>query len=198
MKSRAPAVLLLSWLALSIPAWSGEMKGACDIRFEGTSTLHDFAGTVRCQPFRVSLVPVADGGTVIPAFQAAVLVAEMDTANSGRDEKMREMFEIEKFPQILARFAEIDADAIRQEMRDNPPGKGTLEFILRIRDLERPIRVAVSGLSETPGQIGFEGEFPVSLKEFGLEPPSPLFGLIHVGDTVTVHATVRLEPEAGE
>ena len=53
MKMRIAAFLLLT---LASSASAGYLNGNCDIRILGTSTLHDFSGTVRCQPFPVSLV----------------------------------------------------------------------------------------------------------------------------------------------
>lgn len=190
MKIRIAAFLLLT-LASSVSA--GDLKGNCELRILGTSTLHDFAGTVRCQPFPVNLVGGADGRKVIPVVEIAVLVEEMDTMNKTRDKQMREMFQNERFPRIQAVLSNLDPDKIRQEMRKDPNGKGTLEFTLKIRDIERRIQAVIGNLREISGRVSFDAEFPVSLKEYNLTPPTVFFGIVRVGDKVTVNAAFQLE-----
>jgi hypothetical protein len=190
MKIRIAAFLLLT-LASSVSA--GDLKGNCELRILGTSTLHDFAGTVRCQPFPVSFVGGADGRMLIPVVEIAVLVEEMDTMNKTRDKQMREMFQNEKFPRIQAGLSDLDPDKIRREMRKDLNGKGTLEFTLKIRDIERRIQAVIGNLREISGRVSFDAEFPVSLKEYNLTPPTVFFGIVRVGDKVTVNAAFQLE-----
>ena len=190
MKIRIAA---FSLLMLVSSASAGELKGNCELRILGTSTLHDFAGTVRCQPFPLSLVGGSDGRMVIPEVEISVLVEEMDTRNKTRDKQMREMFQNEKFQRIQAVLSNLDPDKIRQEMRKDPNGKGTLEFILKIRDVERRIQAVIGNLREISGRVSFDAEFPVSLKEYNLTPPTVFFGIVRVGDKVTVNAAFQLE-----
>lgn len=190
MKIGIPAFFLL---ALACSASAADLKGNCEIRILGTSTLHDFTGAVRCQPFPVKLVRGSDGSTMIPAVDIAVLVDEMDTQNKSRDKQMREMFQSGKFPRIQASLADLDADRIRQGMRKDKSGKGTVELSLKIRDIERRIHAAIGNLRETPGRVSFDAEFQLSLKDYNLKPPTVLFGAIRVGDRIMVNATFRLD-----
>src|SRR5512132_4173191 len=79
---------------------SGMIRGACDVVFIGTSTLHDFSGSVRCLPFGAVLARDAAGDPVIPVVEVEVAVAGMDTRNKSRDGQMREMFRSDRFPRI--------------------------------------------------------------------------------------------------
>jgi hypothetical protein len=190
MKMRTAVFLLLT---LASSASAGSLNGNCDIRILGTSTLHDFSGTVRCQPFPIRLVENADGRMVIPGVEISVLVEEMDTQNKNRDKQMREMFQSERFPRIQAVLSDLDPDKIRREMRTGPNGKGTVELTLKIRGTERRIQAAIGNLRENPGEVSFDAEFFLSLKEYDLKPPRVFFGAIRVGDKVTVNAAFRLE-----
>ncbi|MEK6778226.1 MAG: YceI family protein [Candidatus Deferrimicrobiota bacterium] len=190
MKMRIASFLLLTFASA---ASAGVLNGNCDIRILGTSTLHDFSGTVRCQPFPVSLVGDAEGRMVIPGVEIAVLVEEMDTQNKSRDKQMREMFQGGKFPRIQAVLLNLDPDKILREMRNDPNGKGMVELTLKIRDVERRIQAVIGNLRENPGRVSFDAEFPLSLKEYDLKPPTVFFGAIRVGDKVTVNAAFRLE-----
>lgn len=181
------------FMLLSVsPAWGGEIKGTCFLRFVGVSTLHDFSGTVRCRPFSAELVKGADGGTTVPAVEVDVPVDEMDTENESRDGQMREMFQSEGFPRIHGTVRDVDADGIRREIGKEGGGKAFLDLTLKIRDVERTIRATVTNMREEGNQVGFDVEFPVSLKGFGLKAPSFL-GIFRVRDKVAVTGNVRLE-----
>ncbi len=182
------AMLLLLWAA---PAGAGEIRGVCDVRFEGTSTLHDFGGTARCEPFHANFTRRADGRTVVLGAEVLVPVAGMDTKNGSRDRQMREMFDSDRFPRIRAAVAEVDADRL---LREAKPGAGTgiLEVSLTIRDVERRVEASVSNLREEPGKVTFDLTLPVSLREFGLKAPS-VWGIIRVADRVTVRSFVTLD-----
>lgn len=187
--------ILATFVVLTVmpPAWAGAWKGSCDIRFRGTSTLHDFTGNVRCQPFQVGVEGIAGGKTIIPGAEVAVLAGEMDTGNKSRDRQMRKMFQNDKFPRIRGIFRRIDPENIRQELRRGPDGRAPLDFTLKIRDIERPVRAVASNFREAEGRISFDVEYPVSLKDFQLDPPSPFFGLVRVDDKIVVKTAVRLE-----
>lgn len=189
------AILFFSTILLTLLplAWAGAWKGTCDIRFQGTSTLHDFTGHVRCQPFQVAAEDAASGQTIIPGARVAVLAGEMDTDNGKRDRQMRQMFESDQFPRILGAFGKIDPEKIRRELRRGPEATVPLDFALTIREIERPVHAVASNFRETDAEVSFDVEYAVSLKEFRLVPPKVAFGLVRVGDRVTVKAAVRLE-----
>src|SRR4030065_1280540 len=75
------AVLLL---LLASPGSAGEIRGECDLRFLGTSTLHDFTGTVRCLPFSAALGKDAAGNPGIPAVEVELPIDGMANGNKDR------------------------------------------------------------------------------------------------------------------
>ena len=170
---------------------SGTIRGACDVAFLVSSTLHDIPGSARCLPFAAVLSRDAAGRQVIPVVEVEVPVAGMDTRNRSRDRQMREMFRSERFPMIRAAAHDVDVDRLREEMGKGREGKSPLDLLLRIRDAERKVRATASRLEESGGRVTFDLEFPVSLGEFDLKAPSVL-GIVRVGDKVTVKATFRL------
>jgi len=190
-------VAALLFLTLGIPAGAGEIQGTCLLRFLGVSTLHDFSGTVRCRPFSTDLVKRAGGGTVIPVVEVDVPVDGMDTGNGPRDGQMREMFRSDRFPSIHGTARGIEVDRIRRDLQIGGGGMASFDLVLRIRDVERTVRAAVTNLREEGDQVGFDVEFPVLLSEFGLKAPSVL-GIIRVRDKVTVRGNVRLEMSSKE
>jgi hypothetical protein len=193
---RLPAILVAifcSSFAGAAPAAPAPatIRGACDVAFLITSTLHDVPGSARCLPFAAVLARDAAGRQVIPSVEVEVPVAGMDTRNRSRDGQMREMFLSERFPRIHASAQDVDVERLRVETGKGREGKPSIDLLLRIRDRERKVRATASNLKETGGQVTFDLEFPVSLGEFELKAPSVL-GIIRVGDTVSVKANFTL------
>lgn len=185
------ARIVAGFLLLSAgPAWAGKIEGVCEIRFLGTSTLHDFSGKVRCLPFGGGIVTDETRKTVISRMEVEVPVDEMDTGNKDRDRQMRDMFGSDRFPRIHGTIRNIDVDRIRQVSAGE--GKAVIDLSLRIRDVERSVPATVTNLREDGNRVRFDVEFPVSLKDFGLKAPSVLF-IIRVGDKVTVKGNVEVK-----
>jgi hypothetical protein len=189
VKNGLAAVVLL---LLGIPALAGEVRGTCDFRFLGSSTLHDFEGTGRCLPFSAPMHRTAEGKGVLALVEVEVPVAEMKTGISARDGRMREMFQADRYPAIRAAAGEVDADALRERMRADREGKAPLEISLSIRGVERKIPATAKNLRTEGNRVSFEIAFPVSLKEFGLSAPSVL-GIIRVADQVAVTGSFTLD-----
>jgi hypothetical protein len=189
---KTKALLAAAVLLLATRATAGEVRGTCEIRFVGTSTLHDFSGNGRCRPFSAPLVRTPEGGTVLPLVELEIPVEEMKTGIGARDERMREMFHADRHPGIHAAARGIDADPLRGRMRADREGKAPIGITLAIGGVERAIQATAGNLREDGNRVFFEIEFPVSLKEFGLAAPTVL-GIIRVGDRVAVKGIFVLD-----
>ena len=182
--------LLLVFFSLLIagPVWSNDYHGSCGITFQGSSTLHDFSGTVPCQPFTLA-VPASGE---VQAGKVSVAVAQMNTDNSARDKKLRGMFDHQKFPLIIGDYAGFNFEDTVRKAIASAPDQNSFDFNLRIRDIERPVHAALRHLKKEPQGLSFTLQFDLSLADFQLRPPSVL-GLIRVADTVTVLVDVTLQ-----
>lgn len=166
----------LAVLAFASPAFATDYHGACTVAFKGSSTLHDFHGKGKCEPFTVS---ITDG--MVDMSKPAVAVAGMDTDNAKRDKQMREMFEQKKFPLITASAGTVALKDFRHKAGES----SKVLFKLKIRDIVKPVTGTVSNFVETDSRITADVAFTVSLADYQLKPPSVL-GLIKVGDKVSV------------
>jgi hypothetical protein len=190
MLSRLLAVVVAIFL-LATAAGAETFEGQCDFRFYGRSTLHKFDGKGVCQPFILISERTEQGQERVSSPVIEVLVKWMDTDNSGRDNKMYAMFESDRYPEIKSKFNDLFIEEILLQLREEGNLPGHLDFDLQIRDVTKPVKAAIHQLSVTPEQVTFQMEFPLSLTDFGLEPPSVL-GLIRVDDQVRVEVTVAL------
>ena len=180
------------FLLLATTATALTLDGSCDIGFFGQSTLHGFEGKVTCQPFTLTSAGETGEDRVIRQAVVEVLVGEMDTDNSGRNTKMRDMFEQKSYPQIQGLFDDFDPDLVLQQLQGLGSVPGHLEFDLRIREISQRVQAVTRDLVITPERISFAMEFPLSLASFQLQPPSVL-GFIKVDDQVQVKARVLLK-----
>src|SRR5689334_17045045 len=69
--------------------------GTSDVKFHGASTLHDFDGTVKQVPLRVTVIPGKNGRIVNATSD--VEVKSMNTAEEKRDAAMWTMFQQAKY-----------------------------------------------------------------------------------------------------
>ncbi len=177
-----PFLALVSVSAADPPAGKTEtMTGTAAITFRGTSTLHDFEGHVSTRPFTLN---VTKGGTW--SAEADVAVADMSTDNRKRDNTMREWLDAAASPAIHGQVS-------RAAVPTAP--EAVVPLALRIRGNEQVVPVRVTGWRLENGNLTFHGAAQLSLKQYGLKPPSVL-GMIRVGDTVTLEADVTARPVA--
>lgn len=183
------AVLLAAAPGLSAaapPTVPSAWTGTCAVAFYGTSTLHDFDGGVKSVPLEVTVEASPDGPVVSAA--PVVKVAEMNTKNDDRDEKMRAMFQAAAFPQLKLEVVK----APLAKARSVAGGAGSLPVKLTIAGNAKVLAATVTELKETADTVTFTLAFPVSLAAYRLSPPS-LMGVVKVGDEVKVKAWVSLK-----
>lgn len=185
-ESQLVVLLGLIWLACfsqgvhAQPSGPARWPAEAIIRFDATSTLHDFGGEVPAQPFLLTVT--ANHWSA----ESDVLSGLMDTANPKRDVKMHEMFDTNDFPHIHGKvtLATIPVS-----------GSTNATLSLKIRDQQHELPVIVSAWSETESNLTFHAEWDVSLKQFKLKPPSVL-GVIRVGDAVHLSADITANKTA--
>lgn len=182
-------IVFLLLFVLPFTALATDYQGNCSIVFQGSSTLHDFEGKGSCQPFMAS---VKAGVMTIPELRVAV--SGMDTDNSKRDKKMREMFDNETYPLIAGSTGPVVLGAIRKALEESADSASEIVFQLKIRDFEKPVTAVLKNVVDTDSAIIADLVFSLSLAEFQLKPPSVL-GFIRVGDSVNVTASFSLDAQ---
>ena len=164
-----------------------DYQGNCTVAFEGSSTLHNFNGKGRCEPFIAS-----ENAGIINVPELIVAVADMDTDNSSRDNKMHKMFEAEKYPLITGMSGPVSLSTIRKTLEENIDSTQPLFFQLKVRDIEKPVTAILQNIVETEDKLTADLAFTLSLADYKLKAPSVL-GIIRVGDTIKVTTSFLLE-----
>lgn len=180
-------LVLAASLALHSQAATTRWKGASEIVFAGTSTLHSWSGKVKAEPFAATVVTNDSGQPTHLEAKVQVKVAGMDTAEPDRDTNMRKAMNATGFPLITATM-----DAPFTQIMD-PAAKqpATLPMVLELLGKKHQVAGRISQWKNNGKEADFDLEFELSLKDCGITVPSVLL-VIRVGDTIKLHASVKL------
>ncbi|MDB4293382.1 YceI family protein [Maribacter sp.] len=134
----------------------------------GTSTVHDWevvANAINGSATRTD--------EVLSDLKIEVPVAEIKSERgAAMDAKMYEALKGEEYPSV-----HFSVNTFKDD--------GMVIGILSIAGVEKEIEVPVKIVQDSK-KIGVSGMQEILLKDYGMEPPTAMFGQIVVGDTVTV------------
>jgi polyisoprenoid-binding protein YceI len=189
MKSSPWKILYVTLFCAALPpaaALADHSATSAEIRFSGSSTLHDFEGTVKSEPFTATFVEDQETGTITVCAAAGLHVGDMTTDNSKRDNNMFKMLDLAHFKRIEGHMENVVL-----------PVEGSSQALLhlKIRDVEHDVTATISKVERNGNEVSCLMKFPVSLRDFNLKGPSVL-GLIRVGDTVYVECSIKGSTDA--
>lgn len=162
------------------------------IRFEVDSTWHLVHGVAANSTGQIALKEPADPTSVVLSLELPV--AELDTENSKRDSRMREILLAENYPTItfsgagLSRGctpALVARDGVCEDFI-----KGELTILATTKEIELPLLIRM----ETGNAYVVTGSIPIRWAEYGVEDPS-IF-VARVDPVVTIYFSVSLQPDA--
>lgn len=180
-----PALLArIASLAFAGFVSTADAAHVADVRFRGSSTLHDFEGSGNSAPFEAVLRHDDRTGADLLSARVSVPVVSLDTANDKRDRNMFRLLEQELFPVVDGEIVDAALD---------PSGETPVDLALNIHGTQHPVRATITDVRMTDAGPVFRLTFTVSLASYGLKPPS-VMGLIRVADEVKVECDVHPVP----
>ncbi len=167
MKHYIILLLLFSYLTgLSQKEYS--LSGESTLEIEGTSTINDW--TVVAHTLEGSL-ETNDGRPT--AVNLEVEVADIkSTRGAVMDKKTHNALKIDTNPTITFSMEKVNEAAV-------------MNGVLRMAGKTKTIEVATK-IIDTGTTIKISGQYPITLQDWDIAPPSAMFGQIVVGDEVTV------------
>ncbi|MDX1419898.1 MAG: YceI family protein [Rubricoccaceae bacterium] len=171
---------LAGWAALERFTFASGSR----ITVEGTSTVHDWTCTAGSftGAFDAAVAEAALSG--INGLAVTVPVGALDCNNGTMNGKLRDA---------------LGASAIRfvaSTVRATPPSGGRFaveaDGQLTIRGATRAQRVQAQGQVLRDGRYRFTGSVPVTMSQFGVDPPTAMLGTLRTGDRVTVRFDVTV------
>ena len=151
------------------------------ITVEGTSTVHDW----HCSTSGITgTLDAADGFTGLSALTLTVPVNSLDCGNGTMNGKLREALGTSPIRFVLsnARVGSPNGGSFGVEANGQ----------LTIHGTARSQRVTATGRALGNGRYRFTGSVPVTMSQFGVDPPTAMLGTLHTGDRVTVRFDVTV------
>ncbi len=181
MKNIFLFVFSISWLVTAAQS-NYTIDTIPSISITGTSTLHDWtvqAGSVIDYPTTLS-IDIIEGG-VIDSFSFSVPVASLDGGRGpSMNAKIKTAFGAETNP--IIKYQQIGTAAIK---KDTAGITITSVGTLTMAGMEKEIEVVLQATDEVG--VLLKGSKDLKMSEFGMTPPSAMFGQIQTMDDITVH-----------
>jgi polyisoprenoid-binding protein YceI len=190
-------VLALSLIVPASGAWTTaneriELQPQSRLWIDGTSTVRGFT----CKANEVNAVVEANGANAIAAVltgekgvkavRVTIPATQLDCGNGTMNDHMRKAIKLTESPTIEFRLANYDV------ARNGEGVAGTIAGTLSLGGVEKAITLNADGKSEG-GMLHVTGSYPLKMTDYGLKPPTLMFGRIKVGETVTVKFDLLLK-----
>ncbi|HEV9038592.1 MAG TPA: YceI family protein [Puia sp.] len=154
------------------------------VTITGTSNLRDWKEDV-CQVSGAVEAEVNPDGTISIASIRITMNVLSIKSDMGRvmDNKTYDALKARTYPKILFTLS---APLTLNPVRDcgiSIPVKGSLS----LAGVCRPVTMEVNTFQITRGELQFEGYQRLKMTDFGVTPPSALFGTMHASPDITIH-----------
>lgn len=201
MWTRTPISLaLVAFLAAASHAQSvAELSVGDDSRvwIEGTSNIHSWSCSASAVDATIAVEVAFKEDPDFPRYlkrvQVRVPVSALKCGRAQMEKSLRHALKADDATRptyITATFEALrDASDTTNALTVSTVGA------LAIAGRENPVKMAVGTTRLTDGTIEARGTVPILMSDFGIEPPTALFGALRAGNRVLVKFAMRLGPE---
>lgn len=191
MKRIIPILALLV-LPLSLLAQSTFLvSNKSTIKIEGTSSLHDWSMQTQALQGDAEMILTAGKLQDVKALKLVIAAESLKSGKSAMDKNAYEALKTEKFPSIQFKLGNLNS--IEQKGDDLLI---TASGVLTIAGFSRPERIEVQGKVDSKGILYLSGKKSIKMSQYGIEPPSFMFGSVTTGDALNVTFNLMLTPES--
>ena len=159
---------------------------------DGSSSIRSFS----CKAGEVNAAVEASGPNAISQLltgdkdvktvHVTVPAERLECGNGTMNEHMRKAIKLAEHKSIEFRLADYDL------ARDADGVSGTLKGTLLLGGITKPITLKAEGKADG-GMLHVTGSYDLDMTEYGLKPPTLMFGRIKVGKTVKVNYDLLLK-----
>ena len=170
---------------------------ASELTIEGTSSLHDF----HCKTNKINAYVDVDPGYTkdltkvarpIAAVKVNIVVKTVTCGNGQMDRNMYNTLKADENQLIkytLSGYDILDGTASPSAFTANTTGT------LVVAGQEKPIAMKINAERLSDGKAVAQGEQKLRMSDFGISPPSFMFGRLKVGDQIKVKFNLKAGPE---
>jgi polyisoprenoid-binding protein YceI len=158
-------------------AFPGDLSlgNSSKIWFDGTSNVRSFSCAAKKLDLDIAATPGAAPSALVKSASLVIPVGSIDCSNGTMNGHMREALKAEKNPTITWKMSSYTVEGTSVEI------SGTLT----IAGKENPIVLRGTGVAEN-GTVTLKGTKLLKMTDYGVKPPSLMFGTMKVADAVTV------------
>ncbi len=131
---------------------------------------------------------VLSGSEQVQDVEVVVPVASIDCGNGKMEEHLRKALKAEEDSTITYRLSSYDLTPAADG------GTVTAAGTLTIAGETRPVDLTVSAAPASGGGLRVVGQQEIDMTEWGVKPPTLMFGTLKVGERVTVGFDITLHP----
>lgn len=149
---------------------------ASKVTINGTSSLHDWEENVTKFDVKATL-----HDAYIKDLVATFDSKSIESGKSIMDDKTYDALQADKYPQIILKASALKITG------STVSGKGTLT----IAGKEKTIDFSAKILESTASYLTVSGATDVVMSEYGIDPPTAMFGTMVTGDKVTINYKIK-------
>ena len=158
------------------------LSATSKIWVDGTSNVRSFSCTATKIQANVEAEPNTDPATTVKSASLVIPVSALDCRNDTMNEHMRKALKFNENPQIKWRMTSYSVDGTSV----------TIKGFLTIAGKENPIELNGTGSAEN-GVLRVKGTEQFKMTEYGVKPPTMMFGTMRVNDLVKVGFDIALQ-----
>ncbi len=187
-----PFFLVLAVAALVVAGWNVTpnqytFASGSRVWVEGTSTLHDWSCDAGQINGNVAAEPGTGRLTAISGVTVTIPVASLDCDNSTMNGKLRDA--LAAAPNISFSLSSAQVGSLNNGLfAIRASGR------LSIAGVTRTMNISATGRALSDGRFQITGSIPFAMSQFGVEPPTAMFGTIRTRDNVIVGFDVTVQP----
>ncbi|HYX09406.1 MAG TPA: YceI family protein [Bacteroidales bacterium] len=194
MKRLMKKVLILMLILAPVQVFGQQQyklsTSGSSVKIKGTSTLHDWS--MDAEGLSATMSAVTSDGLLqkVTAVNFSCPVEKIvSNESSMMDSKAHDAFKSEKNPTIKFNFT--GQNSINA---GNDQVNGTITGNLSMAGETKSIKVSFSGKVLGSGHIVVTGTKSLKMSDYGMDPPTAMFGTISSGDEVTIVFTLEFMP----
>jgi len=168
------AIILLTFLAFGVAQQSVLNRAESKVSVLGTSTLHDWHMSSN-EFYQTGTLTYSEGAFTVSNYKLYFPVKNLESGKETMNEYAQEALKMDKNPNIILSLTSVTGTGAAAK------AMGTLNIAGFTKNVTIPVKIETTA---TANKV--IGSTKIIMSEYGVEPPSVMFGTIECGDEVTI------------
>lgn len=144
--------------------------------------------------------PTSGALSPVPMVHVEIPVESLRSDNSKLNRKMHEALKAQTHPTIRYRLeqAQISRDQVTQSSESDERVTFDTAGVLTVAGVDRSVDIPMQVKRLHNQRLEVQGETPLRMTDFGIDPPGAMAGMLRAGDAVHVHWIWTLAPRQAD